>query len=857
MKPDDKGRGGPYLFPMLEDYLNRARQRAAQLLALWRGWPTRRRRLAKIWTGALGLLLLALVTLPDAGLRWGLFETMRKLGMTEISLSDAEVKLFDGRLVIKSFVAHSALGKALGLEHLDFAFRWTPLLKRQISVQTLDLSGLSVSVEREAKRIVINGAVIDLGGDGSGGGGWSFDVDNFRLTNSKIELADGGMRLAVDVELLEIRSLKSAEPETMAEIAFKGRIDGSRVELAGKLAPFASSPRLDLAFDLKDFDLAGLKPLLAQEGVDDAQGRLNAHLRLEGGGPERLAAQGTLAFPVLSLATAKSKLEAAGVSLAADDLVWNGKGGTLVWQGALSADSLSLSGDNLSAEPKRLSWQGKAEARLDGPRMAFNIDGKLSDAGTRIDTGAIDYRHGALALALSLAVETGQGAATRLSGQLGLDGSAMLLKDKISKTELVNAPKLSAGTIRIDKAAFHPDGAADAEALILEDLVLKLVRTKDPPAKPTETAQTEEPAAKKKDVGPRFVLGRFAIQGKSSLQFVDRSPSRPVELAADRLSVSLKGLDSYKPDRDSPFEMEARVGNATLAATGWARPFADKLTARLDTRVKAFELPPLSPYMADSLGVELQTGHFDGDIKLALDQGAIDGKLDLALSNLFAAQPDPDAPISRQTGMPVELLLDLLRGDDDRIKLSVPLSGNLADPKFDLSDAVAQAVGGALKHTAVATLKLVFPVLLLIDEIADQQGPALAPITFKPGAEEIDGPGQTRLKAIADLMKGRPGLKISLCPKTSAESDWPAILEKRKQDELGLVYKMQKLVGAQAKPEKTPMDQEAMTSLAERRAQAVKDQLIDGAGIDAGRLFACRPQMDVGVKALPRVDPML
>lgn len=837
----------------------RIRHAATALKARWLGLPAKRRRLLGVAAAVLALFLLTTRFLPEAGLRWGLFETMRKLGMTEVSLTDADVKLFDGRLVVKSFAARSAIGKALGLDHLDFAFRWSPLLRREISVESLELSGLAVSLERQTKRIFVNGAEIDLGGEGGAAppSRWSFDIDDFKLADSRIDLADGAMKLTIEVERLEIRALKSAEPEAWAEIYFKGRIGGNPVLLSGRMTPFAEFPSVDLTLSTQAFDPSLLKSLLGDRLPLDIAGDLSATLSLSGSPMTTLEGKGQIEASSLSLIDGAAKVEGARLAVVADAFFWDANEARLSWQGALSAQSLSLDdGAGFSASPLGLSWKGKAEAVLGQNRQTLNLDGALAMSGFSLATKDVGLKHGALEAKLNLAAAGGRKQDARMTANLALDAKGFALRDLAGKRDLLSMPKIVAKSIRLDDATLKPDGAISAEALRLDDLDLALVLPKRKGGKDRPSGGEGEGEGKG-EIGPRLALGQFAIGGVSRVAFTDRTPSRPVELTAEDVKLSLKNLDSQQPDRNSPFEISARVGHAAIKADGWAQPFADRATAKLEGRVKAFELPPLSPYMADAMGVELETGHFDGTVALSLDRGAIAGKLDVALANLFAAQPDPEAPIAKQTGMPVALLLDLLRGEDDLIKVTVPLGGDLSDPQFDLGDAIGQAIGGALKHTAVTTLKLVFPVLLLIDEIADQQSPPLAPVTFKPGLTEPDAPGQIRLAALAELLKGRPGIKLSLCPKASLEADWPALLEHRKLGELGMFYKMQKLVGVEAKPEKTPPDEEALSDLAQHRADAVKTGLAEGAGIDPGRLFACRPQIDSQAKALPRVEPML
>ncbi len=783
------------------------------------GWQ----RLSRSVKLSLGLACLALLLgvpatllLPEAGLRWGLAQTMHRLGMAEVSIADTSVELLDGRLVISSFKARPKIGEALGLKSLDFAFRWLPLLRREMSVQSLDLSGLSISLLREGDKLLVNGAPIDLGA-GDEGGAWSIDVDRLKLASSRVDLAAGERKITIDVDLLELEAIRSANPAAPLKFHFKGKVEGNPLEVTGTATPFAAAPGFDLTLSAPAVDLALLAPWLAETGFDALTGQVAANLTVSGTGlssaPE-VKANGKLSFRDLTAQASGHNFEAKGMEIAADHFAWSASTRRVNWQGALTLENVAATGAGLAARSQSLSWLGLAD------------------------------------------LEMGSDGAATISMTMAIDGNGLSLRDPGAKADILLAERFQTKSAKLVRAQFAAGGGMQADGLTFDDLSLKMIRPTSPglgnsvPAKADGLKQTDAASPPSQ----RIKLGRFAIAGDSRLDFIDNTLKQPVGITFDRVKLSLANLDSSEPGHESPFELEARVGAALISVRGTSKPFATGVSAKFSSQVRAFELPPLSPYASETLGVELQTGHLDGELTVALDNGALSGKADLALSNLFAAQPDPNAPIAKHTSMPVSMVLDLLRDGDDRIRLSIPVSGDLSDPQFDFSDAMSQAIGGALRSTALTTLKIVFPVVVLIEKMTDQQAPLLAPITFNPGDERMDDQGIARLSMVGELMKGRPKLKLSLCPVSAPSVDWPVLLERRKREELGLFYSVQKMVNAEAKPDKTPPDASALKALAERRAHEVKTELMNRAGVEPGRLFACLPQIDGGLDAAPRVD---
>ena len=138
----------------------------------------------------------------------------------------------------------------------------------------------------------------------------------------------------------------------------------------------------------------------------------------------------------------------------------------------------------------------------------------------------------------------------------------------------------------------------------------------------------------------------------------------------------------------------------------------------------------------------------------------------------------------------------------------------------------------------------------------DQQHLSLAPLAFGPGDDALEAPHRKTLSEVADLMKGRPGLSLTLCGKATP-SDWPVLAQRRRAEDKPLLSRLEHLVGLQKTAEEFgPPDRDALIQLAERRAGAAKAFLVDESGIDSGRLFECLAEVETATKG-PRVDLLL
>lgn len=605
---------------------------------------------------------------------------------------------------------------------------------------------------------------------------------------------------------------------------------------------------------------------------------------------DRLTLAGTAEGTALRVEDHGLEETAGAVKLVAEEAGWDGR--LLHWRGTLHADHHMIMAGGARLEHGALAWTGST--RLDfSPKAAsfLHAEGKADLADVASSFGALTVEAGKLTAEGVFEHARPDGVLPPLVGRLTasaeqvrlhegaqdwlradrlevrdirltpaaatlarLDGRGVAVLGRSGKVPL--SPRLESRALVLERASLAADGAVSAASVSLSGALARVTRDKNG----ILLGLPEDQGQGQGDGGsaPRLTLGRLSVND-GRVNFDDRTVGERVRMRVEGLDLTVLDLDSAHPDRDSSFTAKARIGVAQLAAQGTARPFAATTGATVKANVRALDLPPLSPYAADALGVHLQTGQLDAEITLAVTQGKLDGGMQLTLSELFIAQPDPDAPLAKSADMPIETVLDLLRDSENRIRLSIPVRGDLANPDFDISDAVGQAVGGALKSTMFTTLKVAFPLAGLISLVIDDSESrrlALDPLSFAPGGDTLGDLEQQRLAVVAGLMADKPSLKLTLCGVAVEGIDAVALAERRRQEELGLFARLQKLVdGTPAAPQ--PRDRDRLIRLAESRAQAAKAYLVAQGGVDAGRLFTCRPRVEADAQALPRVDLLL
>ena len=336
------------------------------------------------------------------------------------------------------------------------------------------------------------------------------------------------------------------------------------------------------------------------------------------------------------------------------------------------------------------------------------------------------------------------------------------------------------------------------------------------------------PAAQAKP-GLAVHIGRIATADPGLIELSDATvqPAFRARIALEH--ARLTGLDTGTPPAGpAQLALAARIGKyATAEVDGRFDAFSPKITASLEAKLREIEMPALSPYTVKMLGYRVVSGQLNGDLRLRITHGRLEGRNKLALENL-SVTPQSDAAAEKlkaQLTMPLDSALAMLRDKNNNVNLDMDVSGNVDDPKFSLTDAINQALTKALRTASVSYLKYFFQPygsLIVVAELADKALQLrLDPVPFPPGAATPAPATQDYLEKVGKLLQERTDLRLKLC---------------------GMAVPGDKLSG------------DAARDLATKRAETIKDYFVSKYGIASDRLFLCEPALDQDKEALPRVD---
>ena len=364
-------------------------------------------------------------------------------------------------------------------------------------------------------------------------------------------------------------------------------------------------------------------------------------------------------------------------------------------------------------------------------------------------------------------------------------------------------------------------------------------------------------------------IGQVKIADQGKFRLEDKSVSPPFKTTLTISEASLAGLDSGEPEQSSPMSLVGEIDDyADVSVQGTVTPFTERMGFHLVANIDDFDLPALSPYLVQLIGYKVKSGHLDADIELRSLRGNLEGKSKLKISDSEVAPVDAEVMerFERQLRVPLPTALAVLKDSKNRIKLEVPITGDITDPKFNFTDAFNQALVKGMTKAAVSYLKYIFQpygTMMTVVDLAVIAGKKITavrldPVFFDPGSDTLSDSAISYLERVAELMKTRPEIRIKVCG-LATEAD-KSEGKKNSGNEGPVQPTAVEASSNAAESELYPEELQPFTeddrlgSLAKQRAQGIKEYLVKNHGIEDDRLMVCLSEYDAREKATPRVE---
>jgi uncharacterized protein involved in outer membrane biogenesis len=276
------------------------------------------------------------------------------------------------------------------------------------------------------------------------------------------------------------------------------------------------------------------------------------------------------------------------------------------------------------------------------------------------------------------------------------------------------------------------------------------------PARPE--AATAPPA--KKEPSKSIKIDQVTLQG-GRIDFFDNSVKPEFSTKLSEMGGRVSGLSSEK-NTTADVELLGKLNDyAPLEITGKINPLTDALFVDLKARIKDLDLSPAAPYSGKYAGYAIEKGKLSLDVKYSI----VNRKLD-SQNNIFIDQFNFGERVESPTAtkLPVRLAVALLKDRKGEIKLDLPVTGSLDDPKFSVWRIIVHILVNLLAKAATSPFAL-------LGAVFGGGGEELSYVEFDYGSTVITEPNLKKLDTVSKALQDRPSLKLDIEGHVDMEND--------------------------------------------------------------------------------------
>jgi len=880
-----------------------------------------RRRKSWLLRGVILVLVVAagLALLPEAVRRIAINKIGEATGRN-VAIEDVDLNLFTGRFGIRAFRLTEKERQEPFVQFADLRvrLRLLPLLVGHLRIEAVILSSPLVSVVRTGPAEFNFSDLLGRPEDKkSKKGGLDITIGRFSLVGGRLKMEDRAVEplrqwraedLSVEVQNL---STRAGGPGGAAAVKFRLAEAPFSLEASDlRIAPASANAKLNI----QKFDLKWLLPYLPPDAPAALQsGILTASLSGGYGATKGARGEGEIRFEELSViqrGRTAPFVAVPALAFAIKDLAMvdgnltlgraEGAGDPSLFDTNV-APALRFDLKNLKVSLEKASWpeQGPAHLQvgLSLPKGGtVNVDGSVRlapiGADLRMQLKGADltpYRpympiaaplSGIAGADLSITASMEGGLTATVRGEAGLDRLALgsaeaptVAVEKVTANGLdIQWPaQVAVKRLQLQKPSVLIERDEKGEFPLRAMFARPGKEPQEPPAKTAEkTSGSAEAPAKKLAIEITEVV---VEEGYG--RFVDRSGGSPYTEELSRLALNLKGL-SNAPGKRGQLALQSVVGaTGALDLRGEVAPLADVLFVDLEGELRDFAIPRVNPYSNRLLAWIAREGQLTTKVRFRVEGDQLDARSDIVIGRLDLAQAGEDDQVKQKVGLPLGLIVALIKDVRGEIRVGVPVSGNLSSPQFSLGEAIWSAVRNAIVNILTAPFQLIGRLFTKDDKIT---GFSIDPVRFAAGSAAINEAMDQQLRRLGDFLRNSPFVRLSLSPVLS-ETDVTSLKTQEVTARIQRLQREQQLPDLAAAARRlflqkfpnrpVPESVEGMAAalreteaspdeqarkLALRRVEAVRERLTRTAGIDGKRLETAGGSPPADAKGDGRVE---
>jgi len=358
------------------------------------------------------------------------------------------------------------------------------------------------------------------------------------------------------------------------------------------------------------------------------------------------------------------------------------------------------------------------------------------------------------------------------------------------------------------------------------------------------------------------------ILKNGQVTFTDKAIAPGFTTRLSAMDLNITGVSTLPDCQVKTIFKSSLDEKGTVNIESLIKPFVQPLQMEATFSLNNYAMRALTPYVGKYTGHAVKEG---GKLDVRVNYRIADNKLVAGHKVLvqrfnFGEKVESKDALSLPFGLAVALLED----PQGRIDVSLPVHGDMSDPKFEYFHLLGQVAANFFMKLVTAPFKVLFALVPSAGVGTEEMGT----ISFAPGVSVLADADKQKVEILAKALKVRPKLSLEINSSYDNEEDWKAMKTQAFEDEsaarfketsfgdfrvyedmyklkfgvhvywaLARKYTQGKKIDEQALKaeikrqiiEKGAPDKLALEALAQKRAQLVYD-LIIASGFDSARV---------------------
>ena len=245
-----------------------------------------------------------------------------------------------------------------------------------------------------------------------------------------------------------------------------------------------------------------------------------------------------------------------------------------------------------------------------------------------------------------------------------------------------------------------------------------------------------------------------------SVRFVDRTTEPAFTEEASRIALGARGLTTARTGKGQLTLAGRLTGGAPFELKGAVGGLGGPLNLDLEGKLTDFPLPRVNPYANKLIGWVARRGAFGSTIRYRVVDDVLTASNDIVLGQPDFAPSKSGDEVRDRVGVPLGTLIALLKNAKGEVRLSVPVTGNVATRQFDFTDAFWAAV----RKTAVGVMALPVSWVGKIFYSGDARVETIQiwPVYFEAGTTRFAPGFDSHAERLGGFLRDAPGVNLAM-----------------------------------------------------------------------------------------------